>query len=199
MSISIKTLQRLPIYLRVLKQMKQDNIETVSSTVLANELGYNAIQVRKDLALASKKDGKARVGFNVGELIVDIENLLNLNKKNKVIVVGAGKLGQALMNYDNYESNIEIVMGFARDEKKCDNKKIFHISKLKELVKRNNIKIAIITVSKQSAQDVCDLLVDAGIKGIWNFAPINLKVPEDVIVKNEDLDASLAILIRKIS
>ena len=86
-----------------------------------------------------------------------------------------------------------------RDEKKCDNKRIFHISRLKELVKKNNIKIAIITVPKQSAQEVCDLLVEAGIKGIWNFVPVNLKVPEDVVVKNEDLDASLAILIRKIS
>lgn len=199
MEISVTSLQRLPKYLRVLKELKNQNIEYVSSTMVAEELKLNSIQVRKDLAYVSKNDGKARVGFKVDELIEDIENFLDLNNTHDVIVVGAGRLGQALMNYKGYENNINIVMAFDNDLKKCDNRKIFHISKLENLVGRMNIHIAIMTLPKDDAQEVCDLLVRSGIKGIWNFSPVNLKVPDDVKVRNEDLSSSLAVLLKQMN
>ena len=199
MEISVTSLQRLPKYLRVLKELQKQNVEYVSSTMVAEELKLNSIQVRKDLAYVSKNDGKARVGFKVDELIEDIEHFLDLNNTHDVIVVGAGRLGQALMNYTGFENSINIVMAFDNNEDKCDNKKIFHISRLENLVKRMNIHIAIVTVPKQDAQEICDLLVKSGIKGIWNFSPINLKVPDDVKVRNEDLSSSLAVLLKQIN
>ena len=192
------TLQRLPIYLRILKRMDEEGIEFVSSTMIAEELDYNSVKVRKDLAFVSKDDGKSGVGFNVKQLIRDIEDSLHLNEKEKIIVVGTGNIGQALMHYDHFESSVEIVMGFARNEDKCDDIKIKHISKLKDYIKENNIRIAILTVSKESAQEVCDMLVDAGIEGIWNFAPVILKAPKNVKIKNEDLDSSLAVLLKQV-
>ena len=199
MEISVTSLQRLPKYLRVLNELQKQNVEYVSSTMVADELKLNSIQVRKDLAYVSKNDGKARVGFKVDELIEDIESFLDLNNTHDVIVVGAGRLGQALMNYTGFENNINIVMAFDNNQDKCDNKKIFHISRLENLVKRMNIHIAIVTVPKQDAQDICDLLVKSGIKGIWNFSPVNLKVPDNVKVRNEDLSSSLAVLLKQMN
>ena len=195
MTISVVTLGRLPKYLRILKKMQLENINNVSSTSIAKELGFNPIQVRKDLACVSKTDGKPGVVFVVKDLINDIEELLNINSSKDIIVIGAGRLGQALMNYSGFENKVNVVRAFDIDNKKCDNKKIFSIKGLKTYVKKNNINIAIITVPKESAQSVCDMLIDCGVKVIWNFAPINLKVPKDIKIKNEDLSASLAVLL----
>lgn len=199
MEISVTSLQRLPKYLRVLKDLKAQDVEYVSSTTVASELKLNPIQVRKDLAYVSKNDGKARVGFKVDELIEDIESFLDVHNTHDVIVVGAGRLGQALMNYNGFENNINIVMAFDNDSKKCDNKKIFHISKLENLVRRMNIHIAIMTLPKDDAQEICDLLVGSGIKGIWNFSPVSLKVPDHVKIRNEDLSSSLAVLLKQMN
>ena len=167
----------------------------ISSTVLANDLDLNPIQVRKDLALVSKSNGKPGVGFNIDELIYDLEDFLNINNITDAIVVGAGKLGSALMNYNGFDKSINILMAFDNDKAKCDNKKIFNINKMEDLIRRMNIHIGIITVPKESAQDVCDMMIRSGVKAIWNFAPIRLRVNKDVIVKNEDLSASLLVLL----
>ena len=195
MEISSVTVGRLPKYLRILKRLKEENVEFVSSTKIANELNLNPIKVRKDLACVSRNDGKPKVGFEVCELIKDVESFLNLNHSRDLIVVGAGRLGQALMNYSEFENNINAVMAFDIDPLKCDNKKIFLMSKIQEKIKEKNIHIAIITVPKEVAQDVCDTLVKCKIKAIWNFAPTHLKVPDGVKVRNEDLSASLAVLL----
>lgn len=195
MSISIATLERLPQYLRILKIKKQENIENISSTTIANELKLNSIQVRKDLALVSKNDGKPGIGFEVNELIKDIESFLDLNNTKHVIIVGAGRLGQALMNYNEFENDISIVMAFDKDATKCNNKTIFHIDQMEELIKKMNIHVGIITVPKEEAQNVCDMMVKCGIEAIWNFAPTNLIVPTHIKIKNEDLSASLLILL----
>lgn len=199
MTISVSSLQRLPKYLRVLKKLQESDVEYVSSTYIANELKLNSIQVRKDLACVSSNDGKARIGFKVSELIDDIENFLDLNNFKDAIVVGAGRLGLALMNYKGFENNINIIMAFDNDHRKCDNKKVFHIDKLENLIKRMNIHIAIMTLPKENAQEVCDRLVKSGIRGIWNFSPVTLKVPETVKVRNEDLSSSLAVLLKQIN
>ena len=196
MGISISTLHRLPAYLRILKSLKDE--EYVSSTTIAEKLNLNSVQVRKDLACISTSEGKARLGFNTKQLTEDIESFLQINNTTDVIVVGAGRIGQALMQYGNFENNVNIVMGFDSDLRKCDNKKIFPIDKLESLVKRMNIHIAVLSVPADSAQTVCDLLVKVGIKGIWNFTTVHLNVPKDVKVKNEDLSASLMVLIKQL-
>lgn len=193
--ISEASLRRLPGYLRTLKDKKENGITNISSTVLANDLDLNPIQVRKDLALVSKSNGKPGVGFNIDELIYDLEDFLNINNVTDAIVVGAGKLGSALMNYNGFDKCINILMAFDNDKAKCDNKKIFNINKMEDLIRRMNIHIGIITVPKESAQDVCDMMIRSGVKAIWNFAPIRLRVNKDVIVKNEDLSASLLVLL----
>lgn len=193
--ISQASLKRLPKYLRILKEKESTYI---SSTEIADSLNLNPIQVRKDLALVSKSDGKPGIGFNVNELIMDMEEFLNLNNTTDAIIVGAGKIGQALMNYKGFENYINILMAFDNDTNKCDNKKIFNIDKMENLVNRLNIHIGIIAVPKENAQDVCNKMMDCGIKAIWNFAPIDLKVPLNVSIKNEDLSASLLILLKEV-
>ena len=196
--ISLATFKRLPLYLRILKDKKNSKIEHISSTVFAKELNFTSIQVRKDLAKISDNEGKAGIGFNIEELIKNIEGLLGLNNNRDAIIIGAGSLGQALLNYNNFGKEINMIMAFDNDKNKCDNKRIFYIDKMENLIKRLNIKIAIITTPKESAQEVCDKLVKCGIKAIWNFAPITLKVNESVVVKNEDLATSLLILLKKL-
>lgn len=198
MDISKATLGRLPQYLRILKKLKKEEVQTISSTTIAEILKLNSIQVRKDLALISHQEGRPGVGFIVDELIDDLEDFLGLEKATDAILVGAGRLGQALLNYPGFEGNFNIVMAFDNDKSKCDNKRIFHIDNMKELIKEKNIKIGIITVQRAAAQEVCNELVDCNIEAIWNFAPVNLNVPEGIIVKNEDLSASLMILSKKL-
>ena len=198
MQISNATLKRLPLYLRILKNKKEIGVLNISSTLIANELNLNSIQVRKDLALVSKINGTPGIGFKVSKLIEDIENFLDLNNRKDVIIVGAGRLGQALMNFKEFENVINIVMAFDNDITKCNNKNIFYIDKMKDLLPKLNIHVGIITVPKEEAQNVCDIMIKCGINAIWNFAPINLNVPSNVNIKNEDLSASLLILLNKL-
>lgn len=160
MCVSLATLERMPQYLRILKRMKDEGIMNVSSTAIATELNLNSVQVRKDLALVSKSDGKPGIGFELDELIRDIEEFLGLNNSKDVIIVGAGRLGQALLNYNEFENEVNIVMAFDNDERKCNGTNIFHVCKMKDLVKRMNIHIGIITVPKDAAQEVCNMMID---------------------------------------
>lgn len=196
--ISQATLKRLPQYLRIMKDKKSEDVKNISSTEIATILKLNPIQVRKDLALVSRSDGKPGVGFNIEELIQDLEEVLNLNNITDAVIVGAGKLGQALLNYKGFEKNLNILMAFDNDKNKCDNKKIFFTDEIEKKIIENNIQIGIITVPKENAQNVCDIMIKSGIKAIWNFAPINLKVPDNIVVKNEDLSTSLVILLKKL-
>ena len=192
--ISRAALKRLPQYLRIIKE--HEEMKFISSTFIAKELNLNPILVRKDLAFVYKSDGKPGNGFEVKTIIKEIEEFLGLNEVNNAIIVGAGKLGQALLNYQGFNTNLNIKMAFDNDESKCDNVRIFKLESLKKLVKNKNIKIGIITVPKENAQEVCDLMINTGIKAIWNFAPVNLKVPEEIAIKNEDLSTSVVILLK---
>ena len=193
-AISQAALKRLPQYLRIIKQ--NDDLEFISSTFIACELNLNPIQVRKDLSLVCKSEGKPGNGFEVKKIIQEIEEFLGFNKINDAIIVGAGKLGQALLNYQGFSSNLNIEMAFDVDESKCDGKKIFKLEEMRNLIENKNIRIGIIAVPKESAQKVCDMLIEYGIKAIWNFAPINLKVPDEISLKNEDLTTSVLILLK---
>lgn len=193
--ISRAALKRLPQYLRIIKEHEEE-MTFISSTFIAKELNLNPILVRKDLAFVYKSDGKPGNGFEVTTIIKEIEEFLGLNEVNNAILVGAGKLGQALLNYQGFNSNLNIKMAFDVDETKCDNVRIFKLEEMNNLIEKQNIKVGIITVPKENAQEVCDFMVNSGIKAIWNFAPVNLKVPENIAIKNEDLSTSVVILLK---
>ena len=128
--MSMAGLNRLPKYLRILKDKRSNDVQNISSTLIAEELKLNPIQVRKDLALVSKTDGKPGVGFEINQLIGDIEKFLGVNNSRNAIILGAGRLGQALLNYNGFENDVSVLMAFDNDKSKCDNKKIFHIDLL---------------------------------------------------------------------
>ena len=197
-SVSNACLARLPRYLRLLKDRRESNVKTISSTDIARELKLKPIQVRKDLALVNEGSGKPGVGFEINDLIYNIENYLGVKTKKNVVIIGAGRLGQALMNYNGFENDIQIVMAFDKDKRKCNDKNTIYIDRLEEFVKKKRIKVAVLTIPGDDAQSICDRLVRLGVKAIWNFAPTNLKVPEGVVVKNEDLSASLTMLLNKL-
>ena len=196
--ISKQTLHRLPIYLGYLKSLPEESNETISATVIANALKLNQVQVRKDLASVCSL-GRPKIGYITDELVKEIEHFLGYDNAESAVIVGAGKLGKALLSYEGFdEYGLNIVAAFDSNEsivnKEENGKQILPISKLNNLVRRMKIHIGIITVPAEHAQEVCDLLVDAGIMAIWNFAPAHLVVPENILVQNENMATSLAIL-----
>ena len=201
--ISVQTLQRLPAYLHYLKELPEEADAKISAKALGNRLGYGEIQVRKDLASVSD-GGKPKIGYCVIELIHDIESFLGYDSVNDAVLVGAGKLGKALMSYEGFRANgLNIVAAFDSDLMKCgkdeSGKQILPLEKMENLCRRMKIRIGIITVPAVQAQQVCDLLVNGGVEAIWNFAPTHLSVPEGVILKNENMAASLAVLSKHLS
>lgn len=201
---SKETVARLPSYLRYLKELDDKGVENVSSTLIAERLNLNRISVRKDLASLSVGGGKPKTGFCVKNLIKDITTFLGYNNTKDAVLVGVGKLGSALLCYkgfSNYGLNIVASFDSKTDINPFDptGKAIYHISTLSKMVKDMGIRIGIITVPAENAQAVCDLMVEAGIKAIWNFSPTNLIVPENIAVKHEDMAASLALLSQKLA
>lgn len=195
-TVSHRTVQRLPQYLNLLKQ--RDRNSYISATTIAEMLSLNDVQVRKDLAKVSAR-GRPKVGYLTNELVDDIERFLGYHNMQSAVIVGVGNLGGALLSYDGFaEQGIEIVAAFDHDRSKIgknvNNKEVFHVDMLREVCEKNEIRLGIITVPSTAAQLVCDKLVEAGIVGIWNFSPIHLNVPENVLVQNENMAVSLAIL-----
>ncbi len=200
----IKTvMSRLPLYYNFLLEKRKENCAYISSAVMAKSLKLNNVQVRKDLACVSKQSGKPRVGFEIESLINDIEEVLGFNSLDEVVLVGAGRLGRTLLSYQGFaDYKLNIVAGFDNSfdlvGTTVNDKPILHIDKFTTIVERLHIKIGIITVQKESAQEVCDMMIKAGIKVIWNFAPVHLEVPDGIIIKHENLAVSLAILAQKL-
>ncbi len=199
--VSKQTLQRMPYYLQKLKIMQAEGAKDVSAPLLATYFGYTEIQVRKDLAAVSKLQGKPKVGFEISSLIVDIENVLGYKLENKAVLIGAGSLGRALMGYKGFSDyGIEIKAAFDANEAKTgeeiSGKIVLPMTELQNFCDSNDINIGIITVPQIAAQRVCDQLVAAGIKAIWNFAPLHLLVPNGILVQNENMAASLALLFK---
>jgi len=194
--VSIKLLKRLPVYLHYIKTLPE-HTENISATRMAKDLGLGDVMVRKDLAKVSN-GGRRKLGYVREDLIVDIEKFLDFNSTTDAIVIGAGKLGQALLDYCGFEaSGLHIVAGFdLHTSKKYTNggKPIYPITKLAQFCEDNQVAIAIITVPAERAQNVCDELVDCGIRAIWNFAPVHLNVPERIVVQSENMAVSLTAL-----
>ena len=199
-SIPKATLGRLPQYLEYLRTLPEIR-RTISATAIAKALSLGDVQVRKDLASVCGA-GKPRIGYETDKLITDIESHLGYERLTNAVLVGAGKLGRALLDYVGFEDfGVKIVAGFDCNETalKKGLKDILPIKDIKDYCREHKIKLGIITVGKGSAQDVCDKLVESGIKAIWNFAPVTLKVPNGVLLKQENLALSLAYLNNQIS
>ena len=194
--VSLNTLKRLPQYLNFLKTLEADG--NISSTEIAKKLGLNDVQVRKDLSAVSS-GGKPKVGYNVGALMSELKEFLGYNSVDPAILMGAGNLGRALMSYRGFaEYGFNIVAGFDMNPAlvgcRVDGKEILSTSDVASYCSEHNVKIGIITTPAHAAQEVCDILIDAGIKAIWNFAPAHITVPEGVLVQNENMACSLALL-----
>ena len=201
--ISRATLKRLPTYLSYLKALPSEASANISATALAAGLHMGEVQVRKDLALVSD-GGRPKIGYNREHLIADIENFLGYGNSNDAVLIGAGKLGRALLGYGGFaEYGLNIVAAFDANDTLIGTtnggKPIMHLSRLGEVCQRYKIKIGIITVPAEYAQGVCDLLIENGILAIWNFAPKHLNVPDGILVQNETMAASLALLCKHLN
>jgi len=197
------TLKRLPLYHRYLKAIQQAGKPSVSCTEIGAELSLDPTQVRKDLEAAGIQ-GRPRVGYATAIAVDGIENFLGWKKVNEAFLVGAGSMGSALLGYRKFEEcGLKIAAAFDQDPQKVGKrirgKHVLPLTKLEELARRMHILIGIITVPAEEAQAVAERLVAGGIRAIWNFAPVRLRLPPHVIVHNEDLYCSLASLSQKLA
>lgn len=186
-----KVLARLTLYHSILIEYIENGTDTISSPQIAARLNIDDSQVRKDFKLLNNA-GRCRVGYSVSELKDSIEDTLGFKRSKDAVIVGAGHLGLALAKYSAFNDyGLNILALFDNDPQKVDmtvnNKQIFHVSRLPNLMQRLGIEIAILTVPRSCAQKTADFLIDSNIKYIWNFTPVVLKVPADVMVWNENL------------
>ena len=202
LSVPEPTLRRLPNYYHYLCRARALGQRIISATQMAEELGIHHTQVRKDLA-ATGSQGKPKVGHKVVDLIASIEVFLNWDNFSNAFLVGAGSLGGALLGYPGFEkAGIRIVAAFDVDPIKVGRKihgvMVFPLNRFEEMAGRMNVIMGVITVPADRAQPVANLMVRCGVKAIWNFAPIALEVPAEIIVETVDLYASLAVFSRKL-
>ena len=194
-TISKATLGRLPSYLEFLRNLPPDKVPYISATAIAKHLGLGEVQVRKDLAAVSGA-GKPKLGYVTAELVEKLEDCLGYNQLTFAVLVGAGKLGRALLQYDEFEKyGVKISAAFDSNERVISlgsKTEILPMNQFEYFCKTKNIKLGIITVGEGSAQAVCDQMVKSGITAIWNFAPCKLKVPVGILLQNENLSLSLA-------
>ncbi len=194
-NISMAVIRRLPKYHRYLSDLLDKDVQRISSKELSDIIGFTASQIRQDLNNFGGF-GQQGYGYNVEALHREIGNILGLNKVYNAVLIGAGNLGQAIANYSGFrkagfaikalfDANPRMIGLKIRDFEVLDSEDI------ETFVEENNIDIAILCIPKNGAQDVVDRLVNSGIKGIWNFAPIDLEVPNGVIVENVNLTESL--------
>ncbi len=194
--VSNATLRRMPAYIRFLRARVKSGAEYVSSAEIARELDLSPVTVRKDLALVSTFPGKPKLGFPAEGLIADLERFLGYRRRTNAVVVGAGGLGRAIMRYEGFEHyGLSVVAGFDISPEMIGavgGKPIYPMERLDEIVRREDVKLGILTVPRSSAQSAFDHMIRAGIRAVYSFAPIHLDVPAGVHVKYEDLAASLA-------
>ena len=195
--ISKAVLKRLPGYLAYLKTLSDSNSPYISATSLANALGMGEVQVRKDLSMVSD-GGRPKIGYQRLALIDDIEQFLGYDNTTDAVLIGAGKLGQALCGYTGFEAyGLNILAAFdaqPRSNATDEGKPIYPMEQFESFCKANKVLMAIITVPADKAQEVCDRLIACGIKAVWNFAPTHLEVPSHILVQNENMATSLAVL-----
>lgn len=188
-------LNRLPAYLHYVKFLYPPDQQTVSSGAIAKALRLGEVQVRKDLAMVSGA-GKPKIGYVKAELVAHLEDALAVSQVANAVIVGAGHLGKALLFCENFdEYGVKMIAAFDDDPVVvASDEKIHDVSELSNFCLANDVEIGVIAVPERFAQSVCDKMVSCGICAIWNFAPVILAVPDDVVVKNENLASSVAVL-----
>ena len=201
--ISILLYNRLLSYLRLMKQLPENSPDNISSTMISAALGIHDVQVRKDLALVSD-GGKPKIGYITDDLIADLEHFLGHDNYTEAVLVGAGNLGRAFLSYENFKQyGLKIVAAFDNAVElvgtTINDVQVLDSAKITNMCERLNVHIGIITAPAFCAQEACDQLIAGGVRAIWNFSPINLSVPRHIIVKNEDMAASLAVLTRQLT
>ena len=196
--VSMAVIKRLPKYHRYLQELMANDVDRISSKELGEKIGFTASQIRQDLNNFGDF-GQQGYGYNVKDLYNQIGLILGLDREYKALIVGAGNIGQAIANYRFAKAGLNISAIFDANPKllgmRIRDIEIQDIDELENYATQNPTDVGIICVPKVNAQKVCDVLVKCGIKGIWNFAPIDLKVPDDVIVENVHLSESLLTLI----
>lgn len=201
--ISQAVVSRLPRYFRYLGELRDKGIERVSSQELSDIMSVTASQIRQDLNNFGGF-GQQGYGYNVGFLYDEIGKILGLDKEHNLIIIGAGHLGQALVNYTNFERRGFIFRGiFDRNPDICGKQirgiTVRPMEEMGAFVKENDIDIAVLTIPKTGAVEVATQLVSYGIRGIWNFAHVDLEVPKEIQVENVHLSDSLMKLSYNIS
>lgn len=194
-NISMAVIRRLPKYHRYLGDLLDKDIQRISSKELSDIIGFTASQIRQDLNNFGGF-GQQGYGYNVEALYNEIGKILGLDRSYRAILVGAGNLGQAIANYSGFrKAGFEIKALFDANPRMIGLKirefEILDSENIEEFVKNNEIDIAILCIPKNGAQELVNRIVEAGIKGVWNFAPLDLEVPSDVIVENVNLTESL--------
>ena len=197
-SYPIPSIQRLPVYLRFLKEQQNRGEMLVSCTRIAEEFGQLSVQVRKDLSITGIT-GRPKVGYRVNELIDAIESFLGWSRKTAACLVGAGSLGSAILGYEGFvEHGLNILAAFDTDPEKIG--KTIHrcpVYDLKDMVdfcKDHPIEIGILTIPSSVAQEIAAQLVQIGVRGIWNYTPVRLDLPSEIICEEVKLSASFAVL-----
>ncbi len=196
------SVRRLPLYLRFLKQLKARGRDVVSCTHISEDLGFTSIQVRKDLAMTGIV-GRPKTGYDLPALIQSIETFLGWNNAKDAFLAGVGSLGGALLGYPGFEEHgLSIVAAFDTDPAKIGQtihgKEVLPVEKLENLARRMHVLVGIITVPADAAQATANLMVRAGIRALWNYAPVKLDVPDTVVVEDVRLAASLAVLTNRL-
>lgn len=197
-NISMAVIRRLPKYHRYLRELLKNDVDRISSKELGEKIGFTASQIRQDLNCFGDF-GQQGYGYNVKELLNEISGILGLAKEYKMVIIGAGNIGQAIANYTNFEKLAFNLAGIFDVNPKLIGLKIrdvevIDIDELVGFLKATPIDIGVICVSENNAQTVSDIMVANGVKGIWNFAPVDLQVPETIIVENVHLSESLLTL-----
>lgn len=196
--ISIAVIRRLPRYFRYLSDLIKLDIKRISSKELSQRMDITASQIRQDLNYFGGF-GQQGYGYNVELLFEEVGKILGTDKSFKCIIVGAGNMGNAIANYENFKNRgFEMISIFDVDPKKVgtviNNIKVLHLDELDEFVKNHHVDIAILTVPNRNIISVANKVKSLGIKGIWNFSPTDLKLGEDVVVENVHLSDSLMVL-----
>jgi len=192
------TIERLPLYLRCLTRLASSGVEVVSSEELGKLLAITSVQIRKDLAYFGEF-GRRGVGYDVSSLLAQVSQILGVNRARKLALVGVGHLGQALANYDGFrEHGFNISAVFDADPSKIGltiaGQRVLPVHRIGEMLPQIGVEMAILAVPAHAAQKVTDALVQAGIKAIWNFAPVRLIVPDHVEIRQENMIVGLLAL-----
>jgi len=197
-SIPRPTIERLPLYLRCLARLKSTGVDVVSSEDLGRLLAITSVQIRKDLAFFGEF-GRRGIGYDVDSLAQQVTSILGADQPQRAALVGLGHLGQALANYEGFrEHGFNIAVMFDADPSKVGltvvGQRILPVDRMADVVRHTGIELAVLAVPAHAAQRITDVLVQAGVRAIWNFAPVRLTVPEHVEVRHENLIVGLLAL-----